>query len=557
MRIRESIRGWGRRIGVVLVIFGLLNGAVTEAQQLAPTFVPSITAATIGPSMRAADVDQSGRDDLIVWFPTPSIFMPTALVAVYADPGMNPMAALAATPLVVFTAGQAPNLTTIIDVFVADMDGDGRPDLLVQGKNVLFQTEFHLLRNLGGATFATPTLLATSTYINPMADVGDFDADGAAELFIWEGTQFSVFDLGAATPYIQAALNAVAAYWHCVGDFNGDGADDIIFDRAFTGTSAVIFSGQPGGAYPPLATAPYTLAPAAFLGMPDGVTGDFDGDGRCDLIVRRPLPSSPSSYAPWFYPGIAGPTLLGPPILLGNAASGPTIGELHAVDFDGDGALDLLDFTPPPVAGFIGPIGLRQVYFTSIPAFNVAGTLFESLTPTNFAYLGTLIPCSAFGDFDGDGDRDLILAQQIANYGAGFLLMRNRATDGIGTLGAAGIPELASGTPSVLNGAFNLNVTGAAAFAPGVLLPSLAEAAGPAGLLVDLSPNALISVNGGLLTFITDAQGTFGLATSLLGRNALIGLTVHFQAVIIDPSGQQSFNGINLAVTAVRTAVFH
>lgn len=557
MRGRQRVGVRDQRLVAILVLFGWGLGAKVEAQQFAPTFVPSITAATVGPDMRVADLDQSGKDDLIVWFPAPSIFMPTALVAIYADPGTNQGAALAALPQVVFTTAQAPNLTSVINVFVGDMDADGRSDLLVQAKNVLQQTEFHLLQNLGGSNFAAPVIFATSAYYNPAAVLGDFDGDGARELFLWEGTQIVVYDAASSAPYVQGTSTTFAALALFVGDFDGDGDDDVVIDRALAGNGAVFFTGQPGGAYGPVTVQGYTLSPAAALTPLDGVTGDFNGDGRCDLIVRRPVPTSATSNVPWFYPGIAGPSFLGTPILLGNAFAGATLAHLLAEDIDDDGTLDLAAFSPPPVAGFIGPLGLKQAYFTATPAFNIAGTRFEELNPSNFAYLGTGLPSTAFGDFDGDGDRDLILAQPYANYTAGFLLMRNRATDGAGTGGAGGVPSLQSGTPSVLNAAFTLSLSGAAPFSPGVLLPSLAEAAGPAGVLVDLSPNALIPVNGGLLAFTTDVQGTFGLATSLLGQNALVGLTVYFQAVIIDPSGQQSFNGINLAVTAVRTAVFH
>jgi hypothetical protein len=120
--------------------------------------------------------------------------------------------------------------TTDIALVVADFNGDGIPDLAVTGYN--FVTA--LLGN-GDGTFTTKTSPAPNEYYVSMA-VGDFNGDGIPDLapsscgYFCGGSQPVPILLGngdgtfAAGPQIGASY---LSYALAVGDFNGDGTQDL------------------------------------------------------------------------------------------------------------------------------------------------------------------------------------------------------------------------------------------------------------------------------------------------------------------------------------------
>ncbi|MBL9079936.1 MAG: VCBS repeat-containing protein [Planctomycetes bacterium] len=215
---------------------------------------------------------------------------------------------------------------------VADLDLDGRPDLLVSVDGGL-----KLLRNVasgGGYAFevptGTPSVLPAGQY--PFgATAADFDRDGDLDIAVCDfdggalhllpGTT-NAFLFGAATTVDLGAttspLDVVAA------DFTGDGRLDLAVSRA--NASDIVILRNDGA-----------LQFSQFLNVPVGnspnylITADFNVDGRADLVVSNASSGQIS-------------VLFGSPngFTGQNFAAGSVPTALLANDLSGDGLPDIL-----------------------------------------------------------------------------------------------------------------------------------------------------------------------------------------------------------------------
>src|SRR5262249_40964495 len=116
-------------------------------------------------------------------------------------------------------------------------------------------------------------------------------------------------------------------------DYDGDGKADLAVFQPSSSTFLVIPSGRPGGAF-----RTHCGERTIFGGSPTPVVGDYDGDGKADLVVFQPVTSTffilPSktgaAYSVQFG---TGSKFGGNPI--------PVSG-----DFDGDGKTDIAVYQP-------------------------------------------------------------------------------------------------------------------------------------------------------------------------------------------------------------------
>lgn len=284
---------------------------------------------------------------------------------------------------ITFVVGNNPR-----SLAVGDFNGDGRQDLAVANAPSECMGSVSILLGDGTGHFiSTANLTATASSFPRSVAVGDFNGDGKQDLAVANSGSgnVSIFP-GHGTGQFGSARTFAAGtdpYSIAAGDFNGDGKQDLAAAN-YTSSSVSILLGAGAGNF----GAPTNLGAGTF---PYSIAvGDFNGDGKQDLAVVNNGSNSISIFM-----GDGAGHFATPLNLL--ADCGPY--SVATGDFNGDTKQDLAAVST----------GCNGTSTTSIYLGNGAGN-FNS--PTMFP-AGNDCRSLAVGDFNEDGKQDIA----VANHG--------------------------------------------------------------------------------------------------------------------------------------------
>ena len=302
-----------------------------------------------------------------------------------------------------------------------DFNGDGRSDIL--WRNDGGQVSNWLSTSSGGFNNNAASLTTMGADWK-VAGTGDFNGDGREDILWRQDGSGTVTEWLATASGGYAANNAatvnVGTDWHIfgVGDFNGDGRSDILWQQ--NGGLLIDWLGKADGGF-----ASNSAAFATVVGTEWRIvaTDDFNGDGRDDILWRK---DGSGQVMDWLGTSNGGFTT--------NSGSTVAVGlDWHISgtgDFNGDG---------------IGDILWRQNGGLTLDWLGTASGAFTSNSATFSTVIGTEWRVVGIGDYNGDARDDILWRQD----GSG------RMTDWLGTANG-GFTTNAANFDSV--GASNMHV---------------------------------------------------------------------------------------------------
>jgi hypothetical protein len=364
-------------------------------------------------SVFSMDIDGDGKPDLVV------ADGDSNRVEVYLNTSTTGSASFSRQYDYLLPPGYYP-----IAVTAGDLDGDGKPEIVVCNYGSPQLAVFLNTSTTGSISFAAPVYYALGNYTTSVV-IQDCNEDGKPEIVVASladnvvslyGNNSTIGNL-SFSPRINLSLpSGYLPTAVIVSDLDGDGKPDLACaDNAVNIVSVFLNTGTPGG----------TLSFSSNTDFPVGnapqdlVVGDMDGDGKPDLAVINNSDNTISLLrntsivgTPSFSIGAAVPTGNGPYALV-------------MADFDGDGKPDLasVNSNDNTVSVHRNTSSVGSISIAANVDYNVGDVPWDIAT----------------ADFDGDGIPDLVTCN---NTVATLSVLLNSLSSG-----PVQIPTITSFTP--------------------------------------------------------------------------------------------------------------
>ncbi|HVW96143.1 MAG TPA: FG-GAP-like repeat-containing protein, partial [Mucilaginibacter sp.] len=311
-------------------------------------------------------------------------------------------------------------------VAIGDLDGDGKPDLVVapqSGTKVSVYRNISSSGSLSASSFSNTPVDLTLGVTASLSTVllSDLDGDGMLDVIVstWDGVSstnenISVFrnTSGVGSLAFASAQAFATSYGSSFGvsaaDLDGDGRPDLAASNFNSNKVSVLRNISSPGSISFAGSQAFTVG-----ANPAGTAmGDLDGDGLPDLVVANNggttvsvLRNTSSAGSISFDTGNIGSITTG---------NGPQIVALG--DLDADGKLDIVTANVPG-----SPVNTVSILSNTSSSGSISFASKIDFTT------GDGVQAVTISDMDGDGKPDLIAANNSANT---ISILRNTTTSG-------------------------------------------------------------------------------------------------------------------------------
>ena len=400
-----------------------------------------------------------------------------------------------------------------IGVAAGDIDGDGKPEIVVSNYYTQNISIFLNTSTPGNISMAPAINFPSGNYVLG-ASIADLNGDGKPEVILaCQGNNFlSVYTNSSTIGHIsfsnETSFNAPSGgspFKVVEADLDGDGKPDMAAANSNNGTVSVYLNTTPAGGN--VSFAPHVDFTTG--NFPEGLAiGDLDGDGKPDLAVANNTDNTLSLLRNTSTPGnLSFAAQITVP-------SGNSVYDLVISDLDGDGKPDL---------------AVDDQYGSTVSVHKNTSTPGTISVSANIDYPTGSIPYSiTTADFDGDGKPDLATANDADNT---ITILRNKGSNE---------PSITSFTPT--EGLAGTVVTITGVNFTGVTNISFGDTAATAFTVV--SPTTITATVGG------GASGAVSLLAAT-GAASLAGFTYGSPPVIKGFSPDSAADGSNVTITGI------
>ena len=364
-----------------------------------PTFTPQVAFGTGATPIIVAlgDLNGDGKPDLAVADNS------TNTVSVLFDATVTGSMTAVFSAKTDFTVG-----TTVVSVAIADVNGDGRPDLATANDS---SSTVSILLNTTAPGSATPSFAANTDFPtgpNPLAVAfGDFDGDGRPDLAVADLTSPNKISIllnstapGSTTASFTAKTDFVAGtnpIGIAIGDVNGDGKPDLAVANEGSNNVSVLLDATAFSR--PIAFGTRTDV-AAGGGASAVQVADVNGDGLLDVAVANTADNTVSIFVGTTAPGASTPSFAS---RVDFPTAATPVSRVIA-DFNGDGKPDLATASDG-TSNVISVLLDTTAPGATTPTFTAKQDFATGVQPTSLHAI----------DLDGDGRLDLVVVDTQDN----------------------------------------------------------------------------------------------------------------------------------------------